>query len=318
MDEITFDDKTYVSSKRAAAITGYAKDYVGQLCREGRVEARLVGRNWYILETSIRDHRFGKEAVKPSGKDENGQWNAPSYAPDVVSTLPTISPVATVEPVHVQSVPETSHEIQHAGLQATASEPSLDHSTTIQEMQDAWQDWFTNKTPSPNTPSEEPIQERREPHPLETVHLTRVIEKEEVPQEPVYATQNSYSAPAQSVEEYAVPIHRSFSRPIDEIVPVQRTAEPQTQYDQSSYVQPTLSYEPVYGAPRAEGRILRERRVIKKKKPSVALQALFLVLAAAAIGVALIGTGKIDGFLTQNRIQYAPINYLGGENIVNK
>src|SRR5271155_2795244 len=71
MDEITLDDKTYVSSKRAAQITGYAKDYVGQLCREGRVEARLVGRNWYVLESSIRAHRFGAPAnVAGAGKGE--------------------------------------------------------------------------------------------------------------------------------------------------------------------------------------------------------------------------------------------------------
>ncbi len=50
MDELILDDKKYLSSKRAAKVTGYAKDYVGQLCREGRVEARLVGRNWYLPE----------------------------------------------------------------------------------------------------------------------------------------------------------------------------------------------------------------------------------------------------------------------------
>jgi hypothetical protein len=60
MDEILIEEKKYVSSKRAAQITGYAKDYIGQLCREGRVPARLVGRSWYVLESAIQDHRFGK------------------------------------------------------------------------------------------------------------------------------------------------------------------------------------------------------------------------------------------------------------------
>jgi hypothetical protein len=59
MDEIIIEEKKYISSKQAAKITGYAKDYIGQLCREGRVSARLVGRNWYVLETAIQDHRFG-------------------------------------------------------------------------------------------------------------------------------------------------------------------------------------------------------------------------------------------------------------------
>ena len=61
MEEILIEEKKYVSSKRAAKITGYAKDYIGQLCREGRVPARLVGRGWYVLESAIQDHRFGKE-----------------------------------------------------------------------------------------------------------------------------------------------------------------------------------------------------------------------------------------------------------------
>jgi hypothetical protein len=69
MDELTLDDKKYISSKQAAKITGYAKDYVGQLCREGRVQARLVGRSWYVLESSIKDHRFGTDTVGAKSND---------------------------------------------------------------------------------------------------------------------------------------------------------------------------------------------------------------------------------------------------------
>jgi hypothetical protein len=66
MDEILIEEKKYISSKQAAKITGYAKDYIGQLCREGRVPARLVGRGWYVLETAIQDHRFGNpEEIEP-------------------------------------------------------------------------------------------------------------------------------------------------------------------------------------------------------------------------------------------------------------
>lgn len=68
MDEILIEEKRYVSSKQAAKLTGYAKDYVGQLCREGRVPARLVGRSWYVLESAIQDHRFGAPAVSPEEK----------------------------------------------------------------------------------------------------------------------------------------------------------------------------------------------------------------------------------------------------------
>lgn len=70
MDEVTIDDRKYVSSKQAAKITGYAKDYVGQLCREGRIPSRLIGRSWYVLESAIQDHRFGKTEEVES-KEEN-------------------------------------------------------------------------------------------------------------------------------------------------------------------------------------------------------------------------------------------------------
>ena len=70
MDSLEFDGQVYVSTKRAAEITGYAKDYVGQLCREGRVTARLVGRSWYVSESSIKEHRFGIQEVAEEIKVE--------------------------------------------------------------------------------------------------------------------------------------------------------------------------------------------------------------------------------------------------------
>jgi hypothetical protein len=68
MNEITIGDKVYISAKRAAEITGYARDYVGQLCREGHMDAKMVGRSWYVYEPAIRAHRFGPEAVAAGAK----------------------------------------------------------------------------------------------------------------------------------------------------------------------------------------------------------------------------------------------------------
>ncbi|MBU2220410.1 helix-turn-helix domain-containing protein, partial [Patescibacteria group bacterium] len=96
MEEITIEDKIYISSKQAAKITGYAKDYVGQLCREGRVEARLVGRSWYVLEDSIKEHRFGPkeqeeepvEVVQDQRNDVTQTWKRPEYASMEPVTVP--------------------------------------------------------------------------------------------------------------------------------------------------------------------------------------------------------------------------------------
>ena len=97
MDELVIGEKKYISSKKAAELTGYAKDYIGQLCREGRVEARLVGRSWYVLESSISEHRFGKqeeEIKEPETKEveaaEDSGWKSPTYVTETVATLPEL------------------------------------------------------------------------------------------------------------------------------------------------------------------------------------------------------------------------------------
>lgn len=56
MDEIQHEGELYISSKRASEITGYAKDYVGQLARGEKVKAVRVGRAWYVHDRSIREH----------------------------------------------------------------------------------------------------------------------------------------------------------------------------------------------------------------------------------------------------------------------
>jgi hypothetical protein len=58
-DDLVFNGQRYISSARAAKLVGYTKDYVGQLCRAEKIEARLVGRSWYVNEDSIRKHKLG-------------------------------------------------------------------------------------------------------------------------------------------------------------------------------------------------------------------------------------------------------------------
>jgi hypothetical protein len=78
-DEIVLAGKKYVSSKRAAEISGYAKDYVGQLCRGGKLSAKLIGRNWYILLDSLE---------KVSKKEDTEPKVAHTGAPTTIHTHP--------------------------------------------------------------------------------------------------------------------------------------------------------------------------------------------------------------------------------------
>src|SRR3989344_3577258 len=105
MDEILIGEKKYVSSKQAAKMTGYAKDYVGQLCREGRVPARLVGRSWYVLESAIQDHRFGGDAVDTRPVQSSPAislthtWESARYESSdaATDTLPSLNRLQKVE-----------------------------------------------------------------------------------------------------------------------------------------------------------------------------------------------------------------------------
>ncbi len=122
MDELIIGEKKYISSKQAAKVTGYAKDYVGQLCREGRVPARLVGRGWYVLESAINDHRFGdpKTASVVNKEDRNEEETTPSSA----LQSPRYMAVTT------EILPSVNR------LKTDVEEVSSPH------PQDTWQAWF--------------------------------------------------------------------------------------------------------------------------------------------------------------------------------
>ncbi len=55
-DSIILDRQNFVSAKRAAEISGYTSDYVGQLCRLGKLESRRVGTSWFVSEKSLLNH----------------------------------------------------------------------------------------------------------------------------------------------------------------------------------------------------------------------------------------------------------------------
>jgi hypothetical protein len=75
MDELMFDGKKYISAKRAAEMTGYTNDYIGQLCRAGKLDAKTVGRIWYVNDMSLLNH---KEANK---KMNEANAYSKSYGP---------------------------------------------------------------------------------------------------------------------------------------------------------------------------------------------------------------------------------------------
>ena len=64
-DEVHIGDQTYISSKRAAQISGYAQDYIGQLCRSGLIEAQRIGGLWYVVLDSLYKHKQKADSYVP-------------------------------------------------------------------------------------------------------------------------------------------------------------------------------------------------------------------------------------------------------------
>ncbi len=147
MDELQIDDKKYVSSKRAAELTGYAKDYVGQLCREGKIEARLVGRSWYILESAIQDHRFGQQKDKVSSAPGNEPHRAfesdvPRYSTEPVNLIPEVieedttarEPQTNIEEIR-EDMPQNEEAEEAKGVEAAPLEVFEQEPATIYQAE---------------------------------------------------------------------------------------------------------------------------------------------------------------------------------------
>ena len=57
MESVIFDGKEYLKASVLAERFNYTQDYLGQLCRAKKVDARLVGRAWYLNLDSLQGHK---------------------------------------------------------------------------------------------------------------------------------------------------------------------------------------------------------------------------------------------------------------------
>lgn len=275
MEELTIGDKIYISSKRAAEITGYAKDYVGQLCREGRVEATLVGRSWYVLESSIKEHRFGSDGSTSAEKETDTKsstafdtWEKPSYSAEGLPELPAFQGSS----INVlNKTPETLS-------------PPEAPAQSIEDMQSAWKEWFATRK-EPLLETEEVIEERESK--LEE-------EEEEQTYEPAQQEEVYDPIPSTSEVEEVVEIHRSYEPISAPVAAVEAVSE-----------------EVVMR--RVEQRPKRRRK--GKGGTYLATRALLIALALAVAAIGAIGAGLFDSVLSKDGVQYEIIRILGGTSI---
>lgn len=146
MDEMSVNGTVYISTKKAAEITGYTTDYVGQLARGNKVSARLVGRNWFIDRDAILKQKFG------------------TFAPSVASVIPETpsriilnkeeSPVEEV--VTAPIIPQ--EEIKPSEIVKNVEE-KRDPRQLLNEMQSAWNAWHVAHGESEESSLENPLKE---------------------------------------------------------------------------------------------------------------------------------------------------------------
>lgn len=75
--ELELDGKSYITSKRAAEITGYAQDYIGQLARGSEIDARKLNGSWYVVLDSLLSYGTAAE-VKPAVASVPKEKEAPN------------------------------------------------------------------------------------------------------------------------------------------------------------------------------------------------------------------------------------------------
>ncbi len=81
---VGLDGKSYISAHRAAKLSGYNQDYVGQLARSGQIVSRQVGNRWYVDQDSLQAHKDQKEALLAAVQSDSVGLAKPSQGEKVL------------------------------------------------------------------------------------------------------------------------------------------------------------------------------------------------------------------------------------------
>jgi hypothetical protein len=74
---ISFEGIGYISTSRAAKLTGYSPDYVGQMARAQIIPSRQVGNRWYVEQEGLLKHKKSKDALLGAVQVESVGLKAP-------------------------------------------------------------------------------------------------------------------------------------------------------------------------------------------------------------------------------------------------
>ncbi|HVS79441.1 MAG TPA: hypothetical protein VHF05_00505 [Candidatus Paceibacterota bacterium] len=155
--EFFIDNKKYISAKRAAKLTGYATDYIGQLARNGKIDSKMIGRSWFVNEESLlgykkdlldamfatenaplkktKKRRSARKSAAPKNTPFTAEESAPKLLPAGSSRIPELPGVRfisiaeleielqTKAPFRMAAVPEESLPVQASDTPVEAPAP---------------------------------------------------------------------------------------------------------------------------------------------------------------------------------------------------
>jgi DNA polymerase III gamma/tau subunit len=270
----------------------------------------MVGRSWYVLESSIRAHRFGGDPlaapVETSAPAEQapatpaGTWEKPTYVPEMIPSMP---------------VPVAAPSEEQANAASTAE--------TLTDMQAAWKEWFAQKqdtlieTPEIIDEREEEYIENKEEsartdeieeniRAFKDAHQDR--EQEEEAAEPV----SIQAIPA--AEEPVAPAYEEIEAESEPVV-IHHAPEPRyTAYQQEEIV-PTKQERK-----RAAARARRERRAAARSNGagSFIVQAVLIAIILITVVITAVGTGYAARFVHSGSIAQPVLDFLGGTSTYSK
>ncbi|MEX2405167.1 MAG: hypothetical protein WD579_01030, partial [Candidatus Paceibacterota bacterium] len=93
-ETLSINGKTFISSKKASELTGYTRDYVGQLAREGRIDSRKIGRARFIDKDQLLQYFYSQngDAEKSQLKKQKAKKKKSTKTKDSKKTKSQVKP----------------------------------------------------------------------------------------------------------------------------------------------------------------------------------------------------------------------------------
>lgn len=95
MDVVKVNGIEYERVSSLAKRFKYTSDYVGQLCRQNKVDAKRVGRSWYVNPDSLKEHKENRYHKNDSEVDEKTNNNNPKAKKSRINVEPVLTSKTT-------------------------------------------------------------------------------------------------------------------------------------------------------------------------------------------------------------------------------